>query len=231
MRPLRTLLAGATALRGRLALRFWSLVARARLLAHGASVGQRLRVRGPLRLRFHRTARIRIGDDCRVQSGFEGNPVGGESRMALWVGPGGCLTVGDGVGLSNSTIVCMSSVSIGDEAFLGGGSRVYDTDFHSLRASDRGRPGNPGARTAPVSIGRRAFVGGHSTVLKGVSIGDEAVIGAGSVVRSDVPPQEVWAGNPAVFLRELRVAASRPTEQSPTEQSGGGVRAVAEAVR
>jgi acetyltransferase-like isoleucine patch superfamily enzyme len=229
MTPLRTLLAGATALRGRIALRFWSAVARARLLAHGASVGRRLRVRGPLLLRCHRTARVRIGDDCRIQSGFQGNPVGGGSHMALWVGPGGHLTVGDRVGLSNSTIVCMSSVSIEDEVFLGGGSRVYDTDFHSLDAGDRSRPGNPGARRAPVTIGRRAFVGGHSTLLKGVTIGDEAVIGAGSVVRSDVPPRQVWAGNPAAFLRELRAAGPRPTEQGSGRD--GSRRAVAEAAR
>jgi acetyltransferase-like isoleucine patch superfamily enzyme len=225
VRPLlRALLAGSAALRAHVALRFWSVVARARLLAHGASVGRGLRVRGPLRLRCHRTASVRIGDDCRIQSGFEGNPVGGESRMALWVGPGGSLTVGDGVGLSNSTIVCMRSISIGDEAFLGGGSRIYDTDFHSLSASERGLPGNPGTRTAPVRVGRRAFVGGHTTVLKGVVIGEEAVIGACSVVRSHVPPRQVWAGNPAVFLRELR----GPVHGSAAQESEGARRLVAE---
>jgi acetyltransferase-like isoleucine patch superfamily enzyme len=206
MRLLRTLLAVAAAGRAVLAVRFWSLVARVRLRALDAVVGQRLRVRGPIRLHCHRTGTIRIGDDCRIQSGFAGNPVGNGSRMAIWVGPGGRLTLGDRVGLSNSTIVCMSSVSIGDETFLGGGSGVYDTDFHSVNASERGRPGNPGTRTARVAIGRRVFVGGHSILLKGVEIGEEAVIGAGSVVRCDVGPREVWAGNPAVLVRELAPA-------------------------
>jgi acetyltransferase-like isoleucine patch superfamily enzyme len=222
MRPLRTLLAGAAAVRGRLAVGFWSLVARVRLRAHGASVGRRLRVRGPLRLHCHRSARLRIGDDCRIQSGFAGNPVGGGSRMAIWVGPGGCLTLGHRVGLSNSTIVCMSDVSIEDDVFLGGGARIYDTDFHSLSADDRSRPGNPGTRTAAVTIGRRAFVGGHSIVLKGVAIGDEAVIGAGSVVRSDVPAHQVWAGNPAVFLRELRAVWSRERGSEAATRVGTG---------
>lgn len=207
MSPLRTLFAGAAALRGRAALGFWSLVARARLRAHGARVGRRLRVRGPLRLHCHRTGVIRIGDDCRMQSGFAGNPVGDGSRMAIWVGPGGRLVLGDRVGLSNSTIVCMNAVTIDDDVFLGGGSRIYDTDFHSLEAADRSRPGNPGARTAPVRVGRGAFVGGHSILLKGVAIGDGAVTGAGSVVRTDVPAHEVWAGNPAVFMRALGRAA------------------------
>lgn len=204
MRALRAFLAAAAALRGVLGVCFWSVVARARLRVHGAVVGRRLRVRGPLRLHCHRTAIIRIGDDCRIQSGFAGNPVGGGLRMGIWVGPGGCLTVGDRVGLSNSTIVCMDAVSIGDETFLGGGSRIYDTDFHSLDAGQRGRPGNPGVRVRPVILGRRVFVGGHVTILKGVHIGDDAVVGAGSVVRFDVPGSEVWAGNPAALVRDLR---------------------------
>jgi acetyltransferase-like isoleucine patch superfamily enzyme len=203
MTALRTVLAAVAAARGLAATALWSLVARIRLRAHGATVGRRLRVRGPLRLRCHRTGAIRIGDDCRIQSGFAGNPVGA-ARMAIWIGPGGRLSLGDRVGLSNATIVCMSAVSIGDDVLLGGGSRIYDTDFHSLDAWERGRPGNPGTRTAPVTIGRRAFVGGHATLLKGVAVGEEAVVGAGSVVRSAVPAGEIWAGNPAVFLRVLR---------------------------
>lgn len=226
MKALRTAFAGAAAARGRLAVRFWSLVARVRLRAHGASVGRRLRVRGPLHLHCHRTAAIRIGDDCRIQSGFAGNPVGGGSRMAIWVGPGGRLTLGDRVGLSNSTIVCMSAVSIADDVFLGGGSRIYDTDFHSLRASERGRPGNPGTRTAPVTIGRRVFVGGHSILLKGIELGEESVVGAGSVVRSSVPAHEIWAGNPAVPLRRMR-----PASPAWERDAGGAGPAVAGVAR
>ena len=208
MKLVRLALAGVAALQGQVSIRWWSFVARVRLRAHGATLGRRLLVRGPIRLRCHRTGSIRIGDDCRIQSGFAGNPVGGGSRMALWVGPGGSLRLGDRVGLSNSTIVCMQSVTIEDEVFLGGGSEVYDTDFHSLDPMERSRPGNPGARTAPVRIGRRAFVGGHSILLKGTTIGEAAVVGAGSVVRSRVPAGEVWAGNPARLVRDLRAPAA-----------------------
>ncbi len=182
-------------------------------------------MRGPLRLHCHHTGSIRIGDHCRIQSGFAGNPVGGGARMALWVGPGARLTLGDRVGLSNSTIVCLQSVTIDDDVFLGGDSRIYDTDFHSVDADERGRPGNPGTRTPPWSCAPRAFVGGHSILLKGVTVGEEAVVGAGSVVRSNVPDRQIWAGNPAVFVRDLRAG-----ERSPLDRLEPAGRRHAEAV-
>jgi acetyltransferase-like isoleucine patch superfamily enzyme len=197
------------AARARVSTALWSLVARVRLRAHGASIGRGLRVRGPLRLHCHRTARIRLGDHCRIQSGFAGNPVGGNGRMSFWVGPGATLTLGDRVGLSNSTIVCLQSVTLEDDVFLGGDSKIYDTDFHSLDPAERLRPGNPGSRTAPVAIHRRAFVGGHSILLKGATVGEAAVVGAGSVVRGAVPALQIWAGNPARFLAHLPASGTR----------------------
>ena len=212
MKGVRFALAAAAALGASASTVFWTLWARLRLRAHGAAVGQGLRVRGPLRLHCHRTATIRVGDHCRIQSGFGGNPVGGNGRMSLWVGPGATLTLGDRVGLSNSTIVCLQSVTLEDDVFLGGDSKIYDTDFHSLDPRERGEPHNPGARTAPVVIRRRAFVGGHAILLKGTTIGEAAVVGAGSVVRGAVPALQVWAGNPARYLALL--PAGRPSSLS-----------------
>jgi acetyltransferase-like isoleucine patch superfamily enzyme len=203
MSALRSGLAAARYARARLSIALWTLVARARLRAHGAQVGRGLRVRGPIRLHCHRTGSIRIGDDCRIQSGFAGNAVGGSERFSLWVGPDAQLQIGDRVGLSNATVVCMDTVAIGDEVLIGGGARIYDTDFHSLDPIERTQPGNPGARTGPVRILSRAFVGGHAIVLKGSRVGEAAVIGAGAVVRSAVPGGEVWTGNPARFARRL----------------------------
>jgi acetyltransferase-like isoleucine patch superfamily enzyme len=207
VRALRLLLTVLSYGRARLGVWFWTGLAYARLRAHGAAVGPGLSVRGPIRLHCHRTGSIRIGGHCRMQSGFAGNAVGGDGRMGLWVGPGAQLSIGDHVGLSNATIVCQRAVRIGDHALVGGGVRIYDTDFHSLDHEQRRRPGNPGARTAPVAIGRHAFVGGHAIILKGTIIGERSVIGAGSVVRAEVPAGQIWTGNPARFTRELRAVA------------------------
>jgi acetyltransferase-like isoleucine patch superfamily enzyme len=214
MRALRFSLAAAGLVRASISTWFWSAVAYARLRAHGARVGRGLRVRGPIRLHCHRTGTIRIGERCRIQSGFAGNAVGGGGRMAFWVGRDARLTIGDDAGLSNSTIVCLREVTIGDRVFLGGDSKVYDTDFHSLDAGERSRAGNPGARSAPVVIGSNVFVGGHSILLKGVVLGEAAIVGAGSVVRGRVPAGQLWAGNPAGPVRV------RMTPRGPREADG-----------
>lgn len=60
----------------------------------------------------------------------------------------------------------------------------------------------PDGVVKPIRIGRRCFIGGGSTILPGVTIGDEAVVGAGSIVREDVPSRCIVAGNPARILSE-----------------------------
>lgn len=183
--------------RGAASSAFWTAVARARLAAHGAKVGRRLRATGPLLLRVHPEGRLVIGDDCTLHSGFAVNPVGGALRLAIWVGKSGSLVIGDNVGISNATLVAMADVRIADDVRIGGGASVYDTDFHSLDLAGRLARPDTGVRRAPVSLSRGAFVGGHAIVLKGSSLGEGAILGAGAVLAGSIPGGEVWAGNPA----------------------------------
>src|SRR5262245_27676498 len=89
---------------------FWTTVARVRLFFSGAQVGPGLVVSGPIFLRVHPTATLRIGRNCRLNSGFGLNPVGGHRRLAIWLGPGATMTLRDGCGLSNCTLVAMCEV-------------------------------------------------------------------------------------------------------------------------
>jgi hypothetical protein len=184
--------------------RFYTLVARIRFAAHGAVIGKRFSVHGRFNLNVHRTGRITIGDDVRLKSGFAHNPVAGSQRLGLWIGKDAHLHIADRVGMSNCTVVCMNRVTIGAGAFIGGGVSIFDTDFHSTNPQLRHMKPDPGVRTAPVSIGPDTFIGGHSIILKGVHIGAGAVVGAGSVVRSNIPPNEIWCGNPAQYLARLK---------------------------
>jgi maltose O-acetyltransferase len=82
-------------------------------------------------------------------------------------------------------------VSIGDEATIGPNVTILTHD-----ATPKLRTGY--SLIAPVRIGARVFVGANVTILPGVAVGDDAIVGAGSVVRRDVPPGRVVIGNPAV---------------------------------
>ncbi len=79
---------------------------------------------------------------------------------------------------------------------------ICDTDFHSIEYSYRLEKPDTHIRTAPVRICEGAFIGARSIILKGVTIGKHSVIGAGSVVTKSVPDNEIWAGNPAVYIRK-----------------------------
>jgi acetyltransferase-like isoleucine patch superfamily enzyme len=57
-------------------------------------------------------------------------------------------------------------------------------------------------KKAPVHIKKGAFVGAHCLILKGVTIGENSIVGAGSVVTKDIPDHEIWGGNPARLLRK-----------------------------
>lgn len=79
---------------------------------------------------------------------------------------------------------------------------IYDNDFHSISYTERIN-GDKNIKAAPVIIQDGAFIGAHSIILKGVTIGARSVVGAGSVVAKSIPSDEVWAGNPAKFIRKL----------------------------
>lgn len=145
---------------------------------------------------------IIIGDNVSINSHLIADPIGGQTRSILVVGEGGKLIIGNKVGISNAVFFAKDEITIGDEAVIGAGAKIYDNDFHSTIAEYR-LNGNTNVPAKPIHIGKRTFIGGHSIVLKGVTIGDGAVIAAGSVVTKNVPANEIWGGNPAKFIKKI----------------------------
>jgi len=164
-----------------------------------------LRINGKLKVFGHGT--ICIGREVIINSCMSANPIGGDTRTILSVKNSATLTLGNNVGISNTAIVCHEAVTIGDRTIIGGGTKIYDTNFHSLDYRERGDYLNENVKTKPVVIGEDVFVGGHCIILKGVTIGDRSIIGAGSVVTRSVPADEVWGGNPAVCIRKIEKQA------------------------
>lgn len=99
----------------------------------------------------------------------------------------------------NLTILDEGEVRIGDNVFIGPNVSMY-TACHPLNPEER----NTGVEWAePITIGNNVWIGGSATILPGVTIGDNAVIGAGSVVTRNVEPNTVVVGNPAKAIRKV----------------------------
>lgn len=171
-----------------------------RRVSHG-----RFRIYGLIRI-VNNGGRLVLGDNFSANSGKRHNPIGGDTVLNLVVfRPSAVLTLGKNVGISNSTIVCWDRVEIGDNVVIGGGCRIWDTNFHSLDAQIRTSGNDQDIRTAPVKIGDNVFIGGGVIILKGVTIGENSIISAGSVVNKDIPANTIAAGNPCVVIKDRTI--------------------------
>lgn len=164
-------------------------------------VGKQVKLNG--RVRVYGRGQIQIGDRVRINSGRRYNAIGGDTTVILNSSVHGKIVIGEGSGLSNCTIVSRESVTIGKDVRIGGSARIYDTDFHAISFEDRILHGDRNSKNSPVVIEDGAFIGSSAIILKGVTIGAHSVIGAGSVVAKDVPAGEIWAGNPARFVKKI----------------------------
>jgi acetyltransferase-like isoleucine patch superfamily enzyme len=149
------------------------------------------------------SGRIEFGNNININSGFFYNPIGGNKKCYLITKSGAKITIGNGTSFSNTTIYSFKEIEIGDNVFIGGGCEIYDSDFHSLILEERLQKCNPGIKAKPIKIQNGAFIGAYSIILKGVIIGENSIIGAGSVITKNIPPNEIWAGNPVEFIRRI----------------------------
>jgi acetyltransferase-like isoleucine patch superfamily enzyme len=110
--------------------------------------------------------------------------------------PGARVSLGRHVGISAAVIIAARSIEIGAGTQIGAGAVIVDNDFHSRDALGQWGDLDP-TEARPVRLGERVFVGARAIILKGVTIGDDSVVGAGAVVTKDVPSRHVAVGNPA----------------------------------
>lgn len=111
---------------------------------------------------------------------------------------GGILEIGNNSYMNASTIQCASHISIGDDCAIASDILIQDTDFHPiLDENGREKP-----ISKPIQIGNKVWICAKATILKGVTIGDGAIVAAGAVVTKDVPAYSLVAGNPARVVKE-----------------------------
>ena len=162
--------------------------------------GQNLQLNGRLHIHGVKNA-ITIGDNCIITSDADYNPTAGGAHSHLSVWKDGRLIIGNNVGMSLVCITASKQITIEDNVMIGANTKIWDTDFHPITYENRRMNERP--QSSPVLIREGAFIGACSIILKGVTIGKHSVIGAGSVVTHSVPDGEVWAGNPARFIKRI----------------------------
>ncbi len=122
----------------------------------------------------------------------------------------GKVSIGRNCSLNGSWIGCDNSITIGDDCLISD-CYLLDTDYHNLHPRLRHAPAGPKV-TAPVVIERNVWIGANSTVMKGVTVGQDSVVGLGSVIRKSLPAGVVAIGNPQQIVK--RFTPEQMTEQA-----------------
>lgn len=148
-------------------------------------------------VRCVRGGTLEIGAGVKINTRVSSNPVIGRQRTSLVVmSPGALLRIGEGVGISGACLCAAQSLTIGENTIIGADVLITDTDFHSPLADGKWSNDAAGA-SKPVAIGKGCFIGARAIILKGVTLGDGAVVAAGALVTRDVPAEHLAIGNPA----------------------------------
>ena len=113
--------------------------------------------------------------------------------VIIEVQKGATLTLNNVPINSNTSIICTCSIEIGDNTGIGWDVEICDTAFHKICGA---------SRAEPIRIGRHVLICSHSVIMKGVTVGDGAVIAAGSIVTKDIPPESLAGGIPAKVIKE-----------------------------
>lgn len=106
-----------------------------------------------------------------------------------------CLELGKDIAInSNTSIICTKSIKIGDDTRIAWDAEIIDSDFHQI---------TKGAEiSARIEIGNHVFISRRTMIMKGVKIGDGAIIAAGAIVTKDVPAASLAGGVPAKVIKE-----------------------------
>ena len=177
--------------------RYWFLLSEAQ--AHRSfQIGNSNSFNVPVRSSGHGS--LIIGD--RNSLGFEGAPRLGNGEILIQPRTiASEISIGDENSFSNNiSIIATQAISIGNRCLLGDGLGIFDSDFHDLSPAKRWN--SPGLAEA-VKIGNNVWLGSRVVVLKGVSIGNNSVVGAMSLVTRSIPENSVAAGVPAKIIRSL----------------------------
>lgn len=147
---------------------------------------------------------VKLGKNVRLSKfiNLYGCSVGNDTKIGAFVEIQKNACVGNNCKISSHTFIC-EGVEIEDDVFIGHSVTFINDTFPRATKAGGGLQTEEDWTVERTLVKKGASIGSGSTILSNVTIGEKAIIGAGSVVTKDVPPNTVFAGNPARFLREL----------------------------
>jgi acetyltransferase-like isoleucine patch superfamily enzyme len=153
-----------------------------------------------------KNGKLVIGDNFKCNNKIKSNSIGLIQPCVFNIAAHGSkIIIGNNVGISGSTLCATTSITIGDNVLIGSGCLISDTDSHPINWKDRLINKNEKTKKSPIVIKNNVFIGARCIILKGVTIGEGSVVGAGSVVSKDIPSYSVVCGNPARVVKTLKV--------------------------
>lgn len=176
--------------------RFTTLLMRLKLKLDQVEFGQYVSFWGVAKIVRGRDTSISIGNNCQFRSRPTSNLIGVNRPCILsTLSPGASLIIGDNCGFSGVVIGCFKHVKIGNGVRVGANVLITDSDWHL----DDSRSGEP----KKVFISDNVWLGEGCKILKGVTIGENTVIGAGAIVTKSIPANVIAAGNPCKILKHF----------------------------
>lgn len=156
---------------------------------------------GVPRIYLHYRSKISFGKNLRIRTSPMSNLIGLNRRSVIAThGEDAEIIIGDNCGFSAIVIGAKESIRIGNDVMAGANVLITDFDWHVINPNER-HNGTP--ESSPINIEDNVFIGYSSTILKGVSIGKNSVIGANSVVTKDIPANVIAAGNPCKVIKTV----------------------------
>ena len=148
---------------------------------------------------------VKLGRDVKLSKfiNLYGCEVGDESKIGAFVEVQKNAKIGKRCKISSHTFIC-EGVTIEDNVFVGHGVTFINDTYPRATAADGELQREKDWRVVPTTVRKGASIGSGATILCGVVIGEDAIVGAGSVVTKDVPPNSIVAGNPARKLRSIQ---------------------------
>lgn len=147
---------------------------------------------------------VKLGEGVKVYDfvNLYGCEIGDHSKVGTFVEIQKGARIGRRCKISSHTFIC-EGVTIEDEVFVGHNVTFINDMYPRATVEGGGLQTEADWAVVPTLVRKGASIGSGATILAGVTVGEEAIVGAGSLVTKDVPPRSIVAGNPARFLREI----------------------------